>query len=132
MKKNIIKSSIMGFAFITLCSTASFAQKVDAGTGKVITKLPIGDGCDGAVFDASLKNIYTANGDGTMTIIHEDSKDKFTVTANIPTKKGARTLTLDGQTHKLYLPTANFEPSTGKGRAKMIAGTFQVLVIDKE
>ncbi len=114
------------------CGDSKLLVVVDAENGSIITKLPIGDGCDGAGFDTALQNIYTSNGDGTLTIIHEDSKDGFTVTANIPTKKGARTMTVDQQTHKLYLPTADLEPSTGKGRPKMVPGSFQVLVIAKE
>lgn len=111
------------------CGDNNFLVVLDAGNGKVIKKLPIGAGCDGAAFDPALKNIYTSNGEGTLTIIHEDSKDTFTVTGTVTTKKGARTIGLDEQTHRLYLPTAELEPVPGGGRPKMIPGTFQVLVI---
>ena len=106
---------------------------MDATTGKVIDKLTIGDGCDGTAFDASAKNIYAANGDGTLTVIHEDNADKYTVVENVATKKGARTLALDTATHLIYLPTAEFEPAepNQKGRPKMKPGTFQVLVVGK-
>ncbi len=114
------------------CGDNKLLMVVDAAKGTIIDKLPIGDGCDGAGFDAALKNIYTSNGDGTLTIIHEDTKDKFTVTATVATKKGARTMTVDEATHKLYLPAAELEASKGSGRPKMIPGTFQVLVLDKE
>ena len=62
---------------------------IDAANGKVVDKLAIGDGCDGVVFDPALKNIYTSNGEGTITVIHEESADKFTVVENIVTKRGA-------------------------------------------
>ncbi len=106
---------------------------LNAENGKVVTTLPIGDGCDGLVFDADSKNIYTSNGDGTLTVIHEDAADKYTVTENIITKKGARTITIDKVSHLLYLPTADFEAAEpgAKGRPKMIPGSFQILVVGK-
>lgn len=108
---------------------------VDASNGKIVAKLPIGDGCDGAAFDPASKLIFTSNGEGTMTVIKEISKDRFAVIDNVPTKKGARTICLDEKTHTLYLPTAEFEPlpaDAAKGaRPKMIPGSFQVLVVGK-
>ena len=103
---------------------------INASNGKIVDKITIGDGCDGTAFDPATKNIFTSNGDGTMTIIHEKDADKFTVVENVITKKGARTIALDKATHLVYLPTAEFEPMAAgeKGRPKMIAGTFQVLV----
>jgi YVTN family beta-propeller protein len=107
----------------------------DASEGKVIAKLPIGDGCDGVAFDEETKNIFTSNGEGTLTVIHEDGANDYRVLKNVVTKRGARTITLDEQTHKLYLSTAEFEAVAAnadkKERPKMIPGTFQVLVIDK-
>ena len=106
---------------------------LDANTGKIIDKFTIGDGCDGVAFDAETKNIFTANGEGTISVIHEDNKNKFNLIETIPTKKGARTISLDIKTHLLYLPTADFEPADPKvkGRPKMIPGSFQVLVYGK-
>ena len=105
---------------------------MDASDGRIVNSLPIGDGCDGVAFDPITKNIYTANGEGNMTVINEDKSGKFSVVENIETKKGARTIALDEKTHILYLPTAEFEPlQQGERRAKMKAGTFQVLVISK-
>jgi YVTN family beta-propeller protein len=108
---------------------------MDAVTGKVVAQLPIGDGCDGDVFDPALKNIYTSNGEGTLTVIHENSANDFKVTDNVKTKAGARTIALDEKTHRLFLPTADFEvasPDAAKNeRPKMVPGSFQVLVIDK-
>lgn len=114
------------------CGDNNFLVILDAETGKLIDKLPIGKGCDGAAFDPALKNIYTSNGsDGTITVVHEDSKDKFTITETIPTKKSARTLDIDVATHKLYLPAAETEQATGSGKPRMIPGTFQILVVGK-
>lgn len=108
---------------------------INATNGKVIDKIAIGEGCDGVAFDDGLKNIYTANGgDGTLTVINEKSEDKFVVIENVATKKGARTIAIDKQTHQLYLPTAEFEEKqTGQnGRPAMKPGTFQILVIESK
>jgi YVTN family beta-propeller protein len=106
---------------------------IDAKNGKIVEKLPIGDGCDGVAFDKVAKKIYTSNGEGTMTIIDEKSADKFTVSSTMPTKKGARTICLDDASHFIYMPTADFEPKKStddpKARPKTIVGSFQVLVI---
>ena len=106
---------------------------IDVTNGKIVDKLPIGNGCDGVAFDKKSKRIFTSNGEGTMTVIEEKSANSFSVLANIPTKKGARTICLDESTHTIYLPTADFEPKANdenpKARPKMIAGSFQVLTI---
>ncbi|MEO6229479.1 MAG: YncE family protein [Ferruginibacter sp.] len=104
---------------------------INADNGAIVDKITIGDGCDGVAFDASTKNIYTANGaDATLTVIKEVAADKYQVLENIETKKGARTITLDAASHKLYLPTADMLPMEPgqKGRPKLKPGTFQVLV----
>ncbi|MCX6258009.1 MAG: YncE family protein [Bacteroidia bacterium] len=81
---------------------------VDALTGKVITTLPIGDRVDGVAFDPGEKCAYSSNGDGTMTVVQEENENTFKVLENVKTQKGARTITLDKSTHKIYLPTAEF------------------------
>ena len=104
---------------------------IDATNGKVVSKVPIGDGCDGVAFDAGKKMIFTSNGDGTLTIISEKPGNQFKVVQNLATKKGARTLVFDKSSQSIFLPTADFEPvsDTSKARPKMVAGTFQVLVV---
>ncbi|HEV8083628.1 MAG TPA: YncE family protein [Chitinophagaceae bacterium] len=106
---------------------------LDVTSGKVIGTPAIGDGCDGTAFDPQLNYIYSSNGDGTLTIIKENSKDKFEVVENITTKRGARTIGLDSETHTVYLPTANFKPAEpGERRPPMVPGSFQVLVVKKK
>jgi YVTN family beta-propeller protein len=104
---------------------------VDAVTGKIVDKEPIGDGCDGVGFDETSGNIYSSNGEGTLSVIHEKTASKFELVTNIATKAGARTIAVDQFTHLIYLPTAEFEPKEPNtpGRPKMVPGTFQVLVI---
>lgn len=107
---------------------------MNAENGKVIDKLPIGDGCDGVAFDAKNKIIFTSNGQsGTITAVKENGADQYAVLGNYATKRGARTITIDEKTGTLYLPTADFD-ATGQqnGRPRMIPGTFQVLVVQKQ
>ncbi len=84
---------------------------VDAANGHVVTSLPIGEGCDGVKFDPGLKRAYSSNGDGTMTVVQELSKDSFKVLENFVTMQDARTLALDTRTHHIYMPTAEFNPA---------------------
>ncbi len=108
---------------------------MDATSGKIIDKLPIGNGCDGVAFDPESKLIFTANGEGTVTIIKEISANEFKVIDNVPTRRGARTITIDEKKHTLYLPTGDYEPlpaNAAKGtRPKIVPGSFQVLVLRK-
>jgi YVTN family beta-propeller protein len=77
---------------------------MDVTNGKIITRIPIGEGCDGIGFDSGSKNIFASCSDGTLSIVHEDSPFKFTVIAHLPTQKGARTLAVDEVYHAVYLP----------------------------
>ena len=111
---------------------------MDADTGKVVTTLPIGQGPDGAAFDAGRQLAFSANGrDGTVTVIHESAPDKFEVVQTVETSKSARTIDLDPVTHKLYLVAAQFGPPPAptaeqpRPRPPMVPGTFEVLVIGR-
>ncbi len=83
---------------------------VDADSGKVVTTVPIGDGVDADAFDPGTGFAFASCGEGTLTVAHEDSPDKYTVVENVPTQKGARTMALDPKTHTVYLVTAGFGP----------------------
>jgi YVTN family beta-propeller protein len=107
---------------------------LNAENGKVVKELPIGDGCDGVVFDNGNKNIYSSNGEGTLTVINEKSANEYKVLEQAPTQKGARTLAVDEKTHLVYLPTADFVPATGEAGTKRrgtLPGTFRILVVGK-
>ncbi len=104
---------------------------MDATTGKIIASLPTGEGADGAGFDNQLKTAYSSNGDGTLTVIKELPTGKFIVVENVSTKPGARTITVDQNTHKIYLPSGSFKPAAkGSFRPQMIEGTFKILVVE--
>jgi DNA-binding beta-propeller fold protein YncE len=84
---------------------------VDTDTGKVIATPAIGDGVDANQFDPETSFAFASNGEsGTLTVVHEDSPDKFSVVENVPTQVGARTMALDPRTHEVYLVTATFGP----------------------
>jgi DNA-binding beta-propeller fold protein YncE len=89
---------------------------LDADTGKVITTLPIGDHVDATAFDAATKLIFNSNGEGTVTVIHEDSPDKYSLVETVKTAPRAKTMALDPKTHRLFLSTAE-------------NGQFEVLVV---
>ncbi|QKG57533.1 PQQ-binding-like beta-propeller repeat protein [Hymenobacter sp. BRD128] len=105
----------------------------DSKTGQQIAVLPIGAGVDGAVFDPSTQNIVTSNGSGTFTVIHQDSPTNYTVVANVPTAKGARTIALDPKSHHLFTCTADYGPTPAataenpRPRPSIVPGTFRVL-----
>jgi YVTN family beta-propeller protein len=104
---------------------------MDAGSGTIVDKLPIGDGCDGVGFDNGLKLVFASCGEGKLTVIKEASASSFVVIDNVSTKRSARTIAVDERTHTIYLPAADTEPGPAGERPKVKPGTFQVLVISK-
>ncbi|MBN9384821.1 MAG: YncE family protein [Chitinophagaceae bacterium] len=82
---------------------------MDAATGKIVAKVPIGDGCDGVAFDPRLKDIFASCGEGTLSVIHESAPSSFNVVANVTTKRSARTLAIDEKGHRIFLPAAGAE-----------------------
>ena len=111
---------------------------VNAKTGKTITTLPIGDGCDGVAFDAKKQLAFASCGDGTVTVIKEDKKDKFSVLETVQTQKGARTICINPTNGNLYLSTPDFgvkpEPTTEnpKPRSSIVPNSFKVLVVENK
>jgi len=107
---------------------------LDVRSGKVIASVPIGEGVDANAYDPETGLIFSANGDGTLTVVREAAPGKFE-TETILTQRGARTMALDTKTHKLYLPTAEFAPApeaaagAPKQRASFITNSFVVLVV---
>ena len=83
---------------------------LDTDSGKVIASVPIGAGTDGAAFDEATQLAFASCGDGTTTIAKEETLDKLTVVQTLNTERGARTMALDPKTHRIYLPTAQFQP----------------------
>jgi YVTN family beta-propeller protein len=105
---------------------------MNAATGDVVTKLPIGDGCDGVAFDNGLGLVFASCGEGKLTVIKESSATAFSVIDNVPTKRSARTCTVDPNTHTVFLPAADTEAGVAGERPKMIPGTFGVLAVSRK
>src|SRR5271163_4435627 len=104
----------------------------DADSGKIVTTIQIGDGPDATAFDPGTQLVFASNGEGTLTVAHEDSPDKYSVVDNVPTKKSARTMGLDLKTHNIFLAAADFDPpAPGERRGKMKPGSFVLLVVGK-
>jgi DNA-binding beta-propeller fold protein YncE len=91
---------------------------MNADTGQVITTLPIGDHVDATVFDEESRLIFNSNGEGTITVIHQDGPDKYSVVETVKTLPKAKTMALDPKTHQLFLSTSE-------------NGQFEVLVVGK-
>jgi DNA-binding beta-propeller fold protein YncE len=105
---------------------------VNADTGKIITTVPTGDGTDANAFDPGTEFAFSSNGEGTLTVVHEDSPEKFSLVENVPTKKSARTMALDLKTHNIFLPAADFDaPAAGERRGKMKPDSFVVLMLTR-
>jgi DNA-binding beta-propeller fold protein YncE len=105
---------------------------LDANDGKIITTLPIGRGVDGAGFNPNTMEAFSSQGDGTLTVIKENSPTSFVVEQNVPTKAGARTMTVDTKTNQVYLVDADFEPPpAGQRRGAMLPDSFSILVVGK-
>src|SRR6267143_1351615 len=105
---------------------------IDADSGKVVATLPIGEGVDATGFDPATQLAFASNGEGTLTVVHEESPDKYTVAENVPTKRSARTMGLDLKTHNIFLPAADFDPpAPGERRGKMKPGSFVLVVVGK-
>jgi DNA-binding beta-propeller fold protein YncE len=128
---------------------------LSAADGHILTDLPIGNGSDGATFNPATMEAFSSQGDGTLTIIKEDSPSSFSVEQTVPTPARAKTLTLDTKTNQILSITAEFGPVPAAApaaaapapaaagaqsgppawmrgpRAPMIPGSFQILVIGK-
>jgi len=91
---------------------------MNADTGQVITTLPIGDHVDATAFDPETRLIFNSCGEGTITVIHQDTPDKYSVVESVKTLPRAKTMALDPKTHQLFLSTAE-------------SGQFEVLVVGK-
>jgi DNA-binding beta-propeller fold protein YncE len=95
----------------SVCGNKTMAV-MDADSGKLVATVPIGDGPDASTFSPKLGMAFSPNGqDGTLTVVHEDSPDKFTVAGTVKTESGARTMALDEDTGTVYLVTSTVGPT---------------------
>ncbi|HZF27200.1 MAG TPA: hypothetical protein VEZ88_13125 [Steroidobacteraceae bacterium] len=111
---------------------------VDSTTGHAVAEVPIGAGVDGAEFDPSRQLAFAPGGDGTLTVIKEETPNRFAVVETVTTKAGARTMTLDERTHRVFLSTAQRNPPPAATpeqphpRPTVVPDTFEVLVVEPD
>jgi DNA-binding beta-propeller fold protein YncE len=109
---------------------------MNADNGKIVTTLPIGNGTDAAKFDPKHKRIFSSNFDGTLTVISEKDPDDYEVLGNVKTKLGARTMTVDPQSGRLYVVAADMTinkdaaPNDFRHRFKIRPGSTELLFLD--
>jgi DNA-binding beta-propeller fold protein YncE len=108
---------------------------LDTGDGHVVATPDIGSGPDACAFDPGSKLVFSPNGgDGTMTVLRQVTPDSYATVATLPTQKGARTMALDAETHRLFTvtatqaPTAAAEPGQPRPRRSYVPGSFVVLI----
>ncbi len=107
---------------------------MDSTNGHVIQTLPIGEGRDAAEFDPGTKLIFSSNGEGTATVIRQESPDKYSVLETVKTAPGARTMAADPKTHKIFFPVADRRPAPAatpenqRPRGDIVPGSFRVLI----
>jgi len=121
---------------------------LSATDGHILTDLPTGVGCDGATFNPETMEAFSSQGDGTLTVIKEESPTSFSVEQTVPTPARAKTLTLDPKTGQIYLITAEYGPVppppahpaplpagapawARNPRPPMIPQSFQIVVVGK-
>ena len=108
----------------------------DVAVGKIVTTLPIGAGVDGARFDPATGDAFASNGEGSLTVVHEVSPDRFEVVQTVATISGARTMELDPRNHRVYVVGAKFgdapalpTASNPRRRPPTLPGSFTLLVL---
>jgi hypothetical protein len=110
---------------------------VDANSGKTLANPSIGDGPDAARYDPTRKLAFSSNGGGTLTVI-DAGNDSYPVLQNLATQRGARTMTLDTATGRIYLATAIFgerpAPTADNPRPRpaIVPGSFTILVVGQK
>ena len=120
------------------CRNPQVMVILDAKDGKILDTLPIGKGVDGAVFNPKTMEAFSSQGDGTLTVIKENSPISFAVEQTLETKPSAKTLTLDSKTGQIDLIAADFTPpptpppAGGRpSRGRMVPDSFSILVVGK-
>jgi DNA-binding beta-propeller fold protein YncE len=110
---------------------------VNADTGKIIATPAICTGTDASAFDPEPMLIFHSCSDGTISVYHEDSPDKYTLVDTIKTQEGSRTMALDLKTHRIFLSSNEYGPTPPptaeqpRPRAPVVPGSFAILVVDK-
>ncbi len=111
------------------CSDSKQIVVMDATNGKIIATLPMGEGCDGIIFIPQDHNAISANGEGTLTVVHQDGPDNYKVVQTVETRKSARTIAFDETTGKIYLSSADVTMVNGK--RSVAPGSFKIVIVSR-
>jgi len=108
---------------------------VNATNGAVVSSLPIGKHSDAAAYDSHTKRVFSSNGDGTLSVIQQESADQYKSLAEVPTQLVARTMTLDPKTGRIYLVTGDYtevDPNAKDPRKRYAVkpGSTRMLLLD--
>jgi hypothetical protein len=126
-----------GTRLFAVCDNKMMAV-VDTASGKVVATPAIGDGPDAAGYDPHAKLAFSSNGDGTLTVVQDKGGNDYPVLENVTTEKGARTMTIDEKTGKIYLSAAKYGPAAAATAANahprpaILPGSFKVLIVAKQ
>jgi len=119
------------------CRKPQMMVILKAEDGKILDALPLGAGTDGAVFNPKTMEAFSSQGDGTLTVIKENSPTSFVVEQTVATPQRAKTLTLDPKTGRILLIMAEFQPPPAPppggraGRGSIVPDSFSVVVVGK-
>jgi YVTN family beta-propeller protein len=111
------------------CSDSKQIVVMDAANGKIVASLPMGEGCDGIIYSPKDHDAISANGEGTITVVHQDGPDAYKVVQTVDTRKSARTIAYDETTGKIYLSSADVKMENGK--RSIAPGSFKIIVVSK-
>ncbi len=125
------------------CRSPASMVILNSDTGKILATLPLGVGTDGATFNPATNEAFSSQGDGTLTVVKENSPTSFVVEQTVQTMVGAKTLTLDPKTGHIFLIAAEYgpppapapdapPPAPGRGRrGPMVPGSFTLVEVGK-
>jgi YVTN family beta-propeller protein len=124
-----------GNVFVNIESKNSLVR-FDADTGKQIAQIPVGVEPDAAIYDAERKLVFASNCDGTLTVVKQESPDKYTVVQTLKTEKEARTMALDPVSGRIYLPYEEVKPGSKPpdpgNLPEFTPGTFRLMIVAKQ
>ncbi|MFN8581800.1 MAG: hypothetical protein U0163_12590 [Gemmatimonadaceae bacterium] len=121
----------------SVCGGSKVMVVLNSETGAIVATLPIGAGCDGVAYDAERQLAVSSNGEGTMTVVHHDGSDHYSVVQTVTTQRSARTITIDPSTHRFYTVAAQYGTAPAatadnpRPRPPMVPGSFTLLIVER-
>lgn len=121
-----------GRRLFSVCDN-KFMIVTDADTGKQVAQIPVGVEPDAAIYDVERKLIFSSNCDGTLTVVRQESPDKYNVVQTLKTEREARTMALDPASHRLFLPSEQIKPGSKPPEPgelpEFTPGTFHMMIV---